>query len=419
MNEEFSFMNEKIKDKPFYKKKWVKIVAATMGLAVLFGLISGAVFINMYSWVESKREQETIQDIEIPEDSEEDTVQPEAVVPEQIQTVPETIVVENEITLEDYGVLFAQMRGLAKEVRKSIVTVTAMSSDVDWFNEAYLSQGQATGMIIGDNGVELLILTKYSEIKNCDGMQVTFVDDTVVTATLKKYDVTTGLAVLSVNLSDISEETNGKITKATLGNSVRLEAGTPVLAIGRADGSEDSMKIGTLTSVNNRQSVVDAEYIILATDMAKTAGADGVLVNLKGEVIGVIQEEHLAENMQNILSAYAISDIKGLLEQLSNNQDVTYLGIEGISVTAEAKNTGVPSGVYVTVVEIDSPAMRGGIQNGDVIQAINGQKITSMTELSDVLQRLSNKQNISLEGQRLTKDGYKKVNYQTSLSVLE
>lgn len=418
MNEEFSFMNEKIKDKPFYKKKWVQIIAGTIGLAVLFGLVSGAVFMKIYNWVESKQEQEAIQDIEIPEDAEE-AVQPETVVPEQSQTTPETIMVENEITLEDYGVLFAQLRGLAKDVRKSIVMVTALSSDVDWFNEAYESRGQSTGMIIGDNGVELLILTKYSEIEHCDGMQVTFVDDTVVAAALKKYDVTTGLAVISVNLSDISEETNGKIKKAILGNSVRLEAGTPVLAIGRADGSEDSMKVGTLTSVNNRQSVVDAEYTILSTDMMKIAGADGVLVNLKGEVIGIIQEQHLSEKTQNVLSAYAISDIKSLLEHLSNNQDVTYLGIKGISVTTEAESSGVPSGVYVTEVEMDSPAMRGGIQNGDVIQAINGQRVTSMAELSGVLQRLSNKQNISLEGQRLTKDGYKKVNYQTSLSVLE
>lgn len=419
MSEKFSFMNEKIKDKPFYKKKWVQIIAGTMMLAVLFGVISGVVFVKMHSWMESKQEQEAIKDIEIPEDTQEAVSQQEVTVPEEAQTPPETIVVENEITLEDYGVLFAQLRGLTKEAKRSVVTVTAVSNDVDWFNEAYQSRGQSTGMIIGDNGVELLILTKYATVEACDGINVTFVDDTVAASTLKKYDVTTGLAVISVNLSDISEETGKKIAKAALGNSVRLEAGTPILAIGRADGSEDSLKVGTLTSANNSQSVIDAEYTILATDMVKNAGADGVLVNLKGEVIGIIQEQYLADNMQNVLSAYAISDIKSLLEHLSNNQDVTYLGVKGVSVTAEAQSTGVPSGVYVTEVEMDSPAMRGGIQSGDVIQAINGQRVSTMTELSDVLQRLSNKQNITLEGRRLTKDGYKKTNYQTSLSVLE
>ena len=297
--------------------------------------------------------------------------------------------------------------------------MTALNNDVDWFNEEYQNRGQCSGMIIGDNGVELLVLTKYSNIESCDGINVTFVDDTIVNAVLKKYDVTTNLAVISINLSDISENTKAKIVKATLGNSIRLEAGTPVLAIGRADGSEDSMKVGTLTSTHNKQSVVDAEYTILVTDMMKNAGADGILINLNGEVIGIMQEQHLSSNMENVLTAYGISDIKSLLEHLSNNQYIAYLGIKGISVTNEALKSGVPSGVYVTEVQIDSPAMKGGIQSGDVIQAINGQKVLSMSELSDVLSRLSNRQNITLEVRRLTRDGYKKTNYQTSLSVLE
>ena len=243
--------------------------------------------------------------------------------------------------------------------------------------------------------------------------------DTEVNAVLKKYDVTTDLAVISINLTDISDNTKAKIVKATLGNSIRLEAGMPVLAIGRADGSEDSMKVGTLTSTHNKQSVVDAEYTILVTDMMKNAGADGILINLNGEVIGIMQDHHLSSNMENVLTAYGISDIKSLLEHLSNNQDIAYLGIKGVSVTNEALKAGVPSGVYVTEVQIDSPAMKGGIQSGDVIQAINGQKVLSMSELSDVLSRLSNRQNITLEVRRLTRDGYKKTNYQTSLSVLE
>ena len=419
MNEEFSFMNEKIKDKPFYKKKWVKILAATVALAVIFGLISSAVFSKVSDWIENKKEQEAMTDIKIPQDTVEESVAPEVTDSETEPSISETIVVDPQITVEDYMVLYANFRGLAKDVQKSLVTVTALNNDVDWFNEEYQNRGQCSGMIIGDNGVELLVLTKYSNIESCDGINVTFVDDTIVNAVLKKYDVTTNLAVISINLSDISENTKAKIVKATLGNSIRLEAGTPVLAIGRADGSEDSMKVGTLTSTHNKQSVVDAEYTILVTDMMNNAGADGILINLNGEVIGIMQEQHLSSNMENVLTAYGISDIKSLLEHLSNNQDIAYLGIKGISVTNEALKSGVPSGVYVTEVQIDSPAMKGGIQSGDVIQAINGQKVLSMSELSDVLSRLSNRQNITLEVRRLTRDGYKKTNYQTSLSVLE
>lgn len=113
---------------------------------------------------------------------------------------------------------------------------------MDWFNEAYENSGQSSGMIIGDNGVELLVLAKYSAVEASDGIDITFVDDTVISAVLKKYDVTTDLAVLSVNLSDISDDTKEQISKAILGNSMRLEAGMPVIAIGRADGSADSVK---------------------------------------------------------------------------------------------------------------------------------------------------------------------------------
>lgn len=419
MNEEFSFMNEKIKEKPVYKRKWVKIVLATMGLAVLFGVISGFVFTKMQAALLEKQQQQAMQEIEIPKDQPEelpDASQEEVTSEEEVQ---EPIVVEAELTLAEYEKLYQEMRNVAGEASKSLVIVTAVSNDVDWFNEAYENLGQATGMIIGNNGVELLILTRYELVENCDGMNVTFIDDTMAPAVLKKYDVTTSLAVISVNLSDISAETMENISQAKLGRSIALEAGTPVMAVGRADGSIDSVMKGTLTSTHNKLSAVDAEYTVLVTDMTKNAGADGVLINFKGEVIGILQERHLSAAMQNVLSAYAISDIKSLMEHLSNNQDVTYLGVKGISVTLEAQKEGVPTGVYVTEVKMDSPAMLGGIQVGDVIQAINGQKVTNMSEVAAVLQRLSDKQNISLEGQRLTKDGYKKINYQTALSVLE
>lgn len=419
MSQEFSFLNEKIKNKPFYKRKWVKITAAVVGAAVLFGVISGMVFMKMCSWMEKQQKEQAIQDIEIPEDTQEDLQNPELTEPAPSEPLTEPVVIEQELTLEDYGQLFEEFQDLAEEVRKGIVMVTALHSDIDWFQEDYQSRGQTSGMIIGDNGVELLILTQYDVVKQCDGIRVTFVDDTDVSAVLKKYDITTGFAVLSVNLSDISEKTNEEITKAVLGNSVRLEAGTPVMAVGLADGSEEFMKLGALTVADHSQSMIDAEYTMLITDMVKNVGTNGVLVNLKGEVIGVIREPDSTSPTQNVLFAYGISDIKNLIEHLSNNQDITYFGIKGIAVTEEAKKTGVPEGIYVTEVQMDSPAMLGGIQSGDVISSINGQEVSSMKEFSKVLQRLSNKQNISLEGQRITKDGYKKISYQTSLSVLE
>lgn len=418
MSEEFSFMNEKIKDKPFYKKKWVQIAAATLALAVVFGLVAGVSFAKMNEWIQLKKEQEEMKEIEIPKDSgEEADKTEEAEVSRPEETEP--VVVEAELTVKEYGKLYEELQTVASEASRALVSVTAVSNDVDWFNEAYENRGQSEGMIIGDNGVELLVLTGYSDIQCCDGIHITFCDESFAPAVLKNYDVTTDLAVLSVNLSDISEKTQKEIEEAELGNSMLLEPGDPVIAIGRADGSEHSLKIGELTSTKNKQSVVDAEYTILMTDMIRNHGADGVLINLSGQIVGILQDRYLSENMESVVTAYGISDLKSLLERLSNNQDVAYLGIKGVPVTKEAKDGGVPEGIYVTEVLIDSPAMKGGIQTGDIIQALNGQSVREMSQLSSVLTKLSDQQNISLEGRRLTKDGYKKINYQTFLSVSE
>ena len=418
MSEEFSFMKETIKDKPFYKKKWVRIAFATVVLAVVFGLISGCIIIKMYHRMQDQQKQEAMQEIEIPKDHPEEVTETDSASTD-IPDEPEPVIVEAELTLEEYSDLFSQMRSVADAVEKCLVTVTAVNNDVDWFDESYENKGQSTGMIVGDNGVELLILTNYSVVEECDGINVSFIDGTSAAAVVKKYDITTDFVIISVNLSDISSETKAEIAKGTLGNSMRLKAGTPVMAIGRADGTAESMKIGTLTSVGHKQSVTDAEYTILVSDMMKNAGSAGVLIDLNGLIVGIIQNQYEIQNQGSVITAYGISDVKSLLEHLSNSQDIAYLGVKGVTVTNDALRSGVPSGVYITEVAMDSPAMKGGIQSGDVLQAINGQKITQMSELTSVLERLSNHQNISLEGRRLTKDGYKKINYQTSLSVLE
>lgn len=419
MNDDFSFMSEKIKEKPFYKRKWVGIVLATIALAVVFGGISACVFVKVSSWVKEQQEQALVEEIEIPKDDHEQTEQ--EIVPEVTEEIAEATPVpeKRELTLEDYRKMSDEFQRIGTETGKSLVTVTAVQSDVDWFNESYEKSGKSFGMIIGDNGVELLVLTKYETVKGSDGIKITFADRQTVNGELKKYDVTTGFAIIGANLSDIPASTGTVITPASLGGSVNLSPGDPLLALGHADGSEGSMNVGILTSVHKKQSLVDGEYTLLVTDMMKNEGAEGVLVNTYGQIVGILGRDSKAAIGENVLTAYGISDLKNLIEHLSNNQDVTYLGIRGVTVTDSAKAEGIPAGVYVTEVETDSPAMLGGIQPGDVIHKINGHQVSTMKDVSLVLQKLSNKQHVTLEGSRLTKDGYKNISYETALVVLE
>jgi S1-C subfamily serine protease len=418
MNEEFSFMNEKIKEKPFYKKKWVTLLASTVALAVVFGAVAGGVFVKVSSKLKEKQTQAQMEEIQIPKEHPEVTETPSPTVTEEAaEEIPVPVVAE--LTLENYEKLMKEVQLLSKETQKAMVTITARNNDVDWFNQAYENSGQSCGMIIGDNSVELLILTKYKAVRESDGIEVTFADRKSVGAAIKKYDVTTGFAIISVNLSDLSESTRSAIKNAELGSSFGLSAGDAVVALGNGENGEFFLELGCLNEIQKNQSIVDGEYTLLSTNMIKKEGIEGVLINLKGQIVGVLSEEKTGQSKVYGITAYGISDLKNLIEHLSNNQDVTYLGIRGVSVTTEAKIEGIPSGVYVTNVEMDSPAMLGGIQSGDILQKINGQNVSTMKDVSGILQKLSDKQNITLEGKRLTKDGYKEIHYETTLSVLE
>ena len=138
MKEDFSFMKESIKDKPFYKKKWVQVLCATVALAVVFGAVSGYVFVKVHDFMEKKTAKEAMTNIEIPKDAESEVgSEEEETISDEPSSGAESIVINPEVTLEDYTIVYAKLRGLAKEARRSLVTVTAVNNGVDWFNEAY------------------------------------------------------------------------------------------------------------------------------------------------------------------------------------------------------------------------------------------------------------------------------------------
>lgn len=416
MSEEYSFVNEKIKQQPFYKKKAFKWIGITTGLAVLFGTVSCLVFGMLYPVFFKETNPNKIESIKIPEDNPKD----QESMSQESDTTADTMISNDQITVLDYEKLYGEFQKIAKETERSLVKVTAVNNGIDWFDQTYENHGQSTGIIIGSNGVELLILTDYTSLEFSDGIRVEFCDGKKLTATIKKYDRITDQVILSVNLSEISETTTERIAICSLGNSYEITAGTPVIAIGMADGIYGSRKVGTITSVGSTVSMMDGETRLLVSDMVRNEGAGGVLINLQGEVVGILQNTYEAESMKGMLTAYPISEMKGLIEKLSNNQDLVYLGVYGVTVNEKlAGMESIPEGIYVTKVVMDSPAMQGGIQAGDIIQKINGQNLSTMDQLSEILKKMANKQKITLEGMRLTKDGYKKVTYETEVEILE
>lgn len=394
--EDFAFIKEKIKQKPVNKKRLFRQGMYTVGFAVLFGAVSCFVFVLLYPIVEEWLHPRQDPFISIPEDEvgTEELFGTEDISTEEKETAldppqPELPpVVVKELELADYQSLQNKIYAIGKEANCSVVTVTGVVSDTDWYNNLYESNGQASGIIIGDNGSELLILTEHKLVMAATQIQVTFIDEITVNAALKKYDGNTGIAILSVPLQTIGEDTKNRIAYAKLGNSLTVEQGNIAIAIGSPLGTNYSIGTGNITSVGNVIQTADATYTVFTTDIAGNSNSSGALLNLNGEIVGLVMQDYNENLDNNTLTAISISELKKIIEMLSNGRDIPYLGLKVLAVTEEiAKENDLAQGIYIKEVMLDSPAFEAGLQSGDVIVEMGGEEIyTVHTYESKVLE---------------------------------
>ena len=413
-NSGFSFMQEKIKEKPVYANPLVKKALRCILGGALFGGTALLIWALALPRINNRMEKNEIQEIQIPEetvDSETDDKSED----ESPVYITETVSME----LKDYEKMYQQLMQIGNQVSKSLVDISAVKTDTDWFDEALTSHKSVAGLIIGDNGMELLILTEHEKVKDGD-LKVRFYDHTEAAGTLKKYDSNTGLAVISVNLSDVDSSTRDVISYAELGSSKSLRSGQPVIVVGNPTGSSGSLLFGNLTSVTQTAELYDSSYNILTTDILKSSNGSGVVADWSGKIVGLLQEKTEAEGQDNTIQAYGISDVKDLIEHLSNNQDIVYMGIVGADVTTSiSEQENIPIGVYVSEVSLDSPAITAGIQPGDIITEINGQAIVNLKDIVATLLKCSSGQTVDVRYKRADASGYQDLQAFVTLKVLQ
>lgn len=429
------FIKEKIKDKPVNKKQLLQKGMATIGYAVLFGFVSCLVFCALRpkidSWFSPGEDQwvgipkDTLSDEENAPDSQADSEQEassdtkEAEKEDQKQKTV-YITEKKEMTLDDFQVLQNQLYQIGNEVNKSIVTVTGVSEGVDIFDSPYEATGQASGLIIGNSRKELLVLTEYQVIKDVKSIRVTFINNDTVNANLKKYDGNTGIAVLGVPVEKIAKTTMNQIETAVLGNSLNLRQGKLVVALGSPLGTNFSILTGNITSVANTITTEDRNYTVFTTNIVANAKGNGVLVNTDGEVIGLFLKSSSIQKEQNTLTAVSISELKDIIELLSNGLNIPYIGIKGSTVTdAISKEYDIPKGVYIKEAVVDSPAMTAGLQTGDVIISVGKEEITSMRDYQQVLLGLEKGEEVKITANRQNAQGYKKFTCTVEVGVLK
>ncbi|MBQ7943058.1 MAG: serine protease [Lachnospiraceae bacterium] len=446
--QEFDFLQEKIKERPINKKKLLQRTVITASLALLFGLVACVTFLILEpvlnNWVYPEEEAEIVtfpqeENEMLPEDmlTEDDVAaqipqagtqqtedsryenepvkedSPDYVDMEKESIPTEHVIPEVEQQTEKYQALYEEMYNIYRDVSDSIVTITAVKSDVNWFNNTYQQEDTEAGVIIANNNRELLILARRTNLKDVETIMVTFCDGESLQGSIKKYDVNTNLAVVAVELKEIPKSTMNRIQVATLGSSsIITQITTPVIAIGNIYGYNDSVGYGIITSVGNVITLADNQYKLLTTDIYASQNPSGILVNFKGQVVGIITNTYNHSDTKNLLSAVGITELKGMIEKLSNGYDVPYLGIYAQDVSTTARlELGVPVGAYIYDIDLDSPAMEKGIQKGDVITAVGKNEIRSAAGYMNALRSFEAGEEVEVVVMRASQDEYEQMTF--------
>lgn len=267
-------------------------------------------------------------------------------------------------------------------------------------------EGSGSGIIVGKNDDELLIATNYHVVEGADTLSVAFTDGNAVEASVKGFDEERDLAVVSVSLDDVKDDTMDAISIANIGSSDDLKVGEQVVAIGNALGYGQSVTTGIVSAKNRRMdsdnnTVTDGSddssdgVNLIQTDAAINPGnSGGALLNMEGEVVGINSAKLASTEVEGMGYAIAISDVTDILQNLMNetsrdkldDSEHGVLGIEGSSVSSEAVQMyGIPAGVFVKKVTEGGAADKAGLKANSVITEFNGKTVSSNNQLIEYL----------------------------------
>lgn len=401
---------------PKKKNSFGKQMAKAACVAVVFGLLAGASFqgVNMIAKALSS-------------DTETATVQ-----------TADTSDIDNSFTLNvvktssiDAPMIEAtDVSDIVEEVKPAIVAVTTVVQQTvtDYFGRSYSQEGSGagSGIIFSENDGLMYIVTNNHVIEGASTVSVTFNDGSSAEAIVKGYDATADIAVLTVEMSTLSEETKAAIKIAVLGDSDTIKEGNTAIAIGNALGYGQSTTIGCISSTAREVQLTDETMTLIQTDAAINPGnSGGALLNARGEVIGINTVKYSDTSVEGMGFAIPINSVIETVNDIisgkivnKTDSDTAYLGIVGGTIDeATAQNYGCSVGVYVSNVMQNSAAARAGISSGYIITEFNGVTITTMEELQDLLSSCSPGDTVAITV-NIPNDNNEYTEYQTLTTIL-
>ncbi|MBR5733291.1 MAG: trypsin-like peptidase domain-containing protein, partial [Lachnospiraceae bacterium] len=325
-DKDFNYVEQKIKPKNRKKvKKVIAIIALTIVVAVLFGFLSRLVFVASEGAVNrilgitptptptpvestNNRSQVTLGSTSTPTPSPSPTLPPTPTVipvvldptiepsPTPTEIPPETPTPDPGVTaapteaseadpIADYLKMISQMRAIANKAGESLVRVYAVTSGVNWMDESIETRTERTGILVADNGVELLILAEYNAFASADRIEIEFRDGAVAEGSIYMADPDSGLAVIEVELTDISASTIATCKYVSLGDSDNVCEGEPVIALGRPNGYYGAVEFGFVSHTGLTRYFIDGVHFGFTTDIVSGSSSDGMVIDLEGKLV--------------------------------------------------------------------------------------------------------------------------------------
>jgi serine protease Do len=430
-----SIISEQIKRRPINKYRLLRRTLMTALLAIVFGIIASVtiwilepVLSKWISRSDQGQGRDAVHFIDTGDDVTaqevlQDYIEQEAILGREddnsaaVASLPLTNeqiqVLFSQLTLDvtDYRKMYQSMTAYVREMNKSIVTISAITSDTDWIGTTEQHSKQASGLIVAEDHVDLYIIADKAPLVGAQSLAIQFSTGYVAEGKIKATDEATGLVMISVRIADLSSDLASNIPLATLG-STYASVGTPVCALGSPMGSVGSIGYGVISASRSTLEYPDTADTMIQTNIAGAENAGGFLFNYNGQVIGIIAPDQKKSDVDGLLWAYGISELKNRIGNMASGKPGIYLGVIGTYVTNEANSQlGVPYGAYVLRTEMDSPAMLAGIRTGDVIVRLGDTPITSYTDYVNVLQTYEVGDKVTAAVMRRSQQQYVELEY--------
>lgn len=317
--------------------------------------------------------------------------------------------------ITDVNMSATDVSSVVETAMPSIVSIDCTFNTQSFFG-VYETSGAGSGIILKQTDTELLIATNNHVVANALSINVTFCNDVKATAVTKGTDSLADLAVISIDISELSADTLAAIKVATLGDSDAVKVGQMVVAIGNAMGYGQSTTVGYVSAKDREVDVDGKTMTLLQTDAAINPGnSGGALLNLDGAVIGINSVKYASDEVEGMGFAIPISRAEAILDELANREilkeeEKGYLGVYLQDVTSQiAAYYNMPIGVYVAELTEGGAAEKAGLQAGDIITAVNGQSVSTSTDLKNAVTSHRAGTTVTLTFERLKRGAYEEM----------